>query len=57
MHANRLYRQTAASSGDDRVVSLLDDLERVLLEVAHSPEELHGVEIGKRCGNELKTKD
>ena len=42
VHANRLYRQTAASSGDDRVVSLLDDLERVLLEVAHSPEELHG---------------
>ena len=42
VHANRLYRQTAASSGDDRVVSLLDELERVLLEVAHSPEELHG---------------
>lgn len=45
VHANRLYRQTAASSGDDRVVSLLDDLERILLEVAHSPEELHGARL------------
>jgi hypothetical protein len=45
VYANRLYRQTAATSGDDRVVSLLDDLERVLLEVAHSPAELHGVRL------------
>jgi hypothetical protein len=45
VHANRLYRQTAATSGDAGVVSLLDDLERVLLEVAHSPEELHGVRL------------
>jgi hypothetical protein len=45
VYANRLYRQTAATSGDARVVSLLDDLERILLEVAHSPEELHGVRL------------
>jgi hypothetical protein len=45
VYANRLYRQTAATSGDGRVVSLLDDLERVLLEVAHGPEELHGVKL------------
>jgi hypothetical protein len=45
VYANRLYRQTAATSGDAGVVGLLDDLERVLLEVAHSPEELHGMRL------------
>jgi hypothetical protein len=43
--ANRLYRQSAAASGERAVTDVLDDLERVLLEVAHvaataSPEEL-----------------
>lgn len=37
LESNRLYRQTAASAGDTATASLLDDLERVLLEVAHSP--------------------
>lgn len=40
VHTNRLYRQTAVSAGDERVVSLLDQLERVLVEIAHSPDEL-----------------
>ena len=35
--ANRLYRQTAASTGDVAMASLLDDLERVLVDVAASP--------------------
>jgi hypothetical protein len=34
---NRLYRQTAASTGDVATASLLEDLERVLLEIANSP--------------------
>ena len=34
--ANRLYRQSASFSGDTDVVKLLDDLERVLIEVAHA---------------------
>ncbi len=34
---NRLYRQTARSTGDNGVATVLDDLERVLLEIAHSP--------------------
>jgi len=34
---NRLYRQSAALAGDERLGRMLDDLERVLLEVAHSP--------------------
>jgi hypothetical protein len=34
---NRLYRQTARSTGDTAVASVLDDLERVLMEIANSP--------------------
>ena len=37
LESNRLYRQTAASSGDTATAALLEDLERVLLEIAHSP--------------------
>jgi hypothetical protein len=37
LESNRLYRQTATSAGDIATASLLDDLERVLLEIAHSP--------------------
>ena len=35
--ANRLYRQTAVRAGDARVAGVLDELEPVLLEIAHSP--------------------
>ena len=35
--ANRLYRQTALSTGDAAMASVLDDLERVLVDVAASP--------------------
>ncbi len=45
VHTNRLYRQTAVSAGDERVVSLLDQLERVLVEIAHSPDELAPAEL------------
>lgn len=34
--ANRLYRRTAAASGDQAVADVLDDLERVLIEIAGS---------------------
>jgi predicted anti-sigma-YlaC factor YlaD len=37
---NRLFRQTAEETGDEAVASVLDDLERVLVEVANSPAEL-----------------
>ena len=36
--ANRLYRQSAALAGDQQMGRMLDELERVLLEVAHEPE-------------------
>jgi hypothetical protein len=42
---NRLYRQTAARTGDTRVASVLDDLEPVLLEIAHGPERLTPEEV------------
>jgi hypothetical protein len=37
---NRLYRQTALQEGDAGLASVLDELERVLLDVAHSSEEV-----------------
>lgn len=46
--ANRLYRQTALTTGDSTIVDLLDELERVLVDVAatsgqSSPRELEDV--------------
>jgi anti-sigma factor RsiW len=35
--ANRLYRQTAVSTGDTAMASLLDELERTLVDIAASP--------------------
>lgn len=35
--ANRLYRQTAARAGEAGLASVLEDLERTLIEVAHRP--------------------
>jgi hypothetical protein len=37
---NRLYRQTALQEGDAGLASVLDELERVLLDVAHSPDKV-----------------
>jgi hypothetical protein len=38
--ANRLYRQAALRAGESGVASVLEDLERVLLEIAMSPDRL-----------------
>jgi len=43
--ANRLYRQTAARAGEPGLASVLEDLERALLEVAHSPSRLSSEEF------------
>jgi hypothetical protein len=40
LESNRLYRQTAATNGDVATAALLEELERVLLEIAHSPSEV-----------------
>jgi hypothetical protein len=45
--ANRLYRQTAASTGDAAVADLLDELERVLVDVAASPDQVSGRDLGE----------
>lgn len=44
---NRLYRQTALQEGDAGLASVLDELERVLLDVAHSPEEVTPAQLEK----------
>ena len=40
VESNRLFRLTAASAGDTATASLLEDLERVLLEISNSPSEM-----------------
>lgn len=40
LDSNRLYRQTANSTGDTAVANVLDDLERMLLEIANGPSQL-----------------
>jgi hypothetical protein len=42
--ANRLYRQTVARTGETGVASVLDELERLLVEVAHRPSSLSPAE-------------
>ncbi len=42
---NRLYRQTAEHTGDRAVSDVLDELDRVLLEIAHSPAELSSEQL------------
>jgi hypothetical protein len=42
---NRLYRQAAFKAGDSSVSNVLEDLERVLLEIAHSPSQLNSAEL------------
>ena len=37
---NRLYQQTAKNSGDTAMASTLDELQRILLDVANSPDEV-----------------
>jgi hypothetical protein len=41
----RLYRQTATSTGDARIASLLDELERVLVDIRNSPSQVTPEEL------------
>jgi hypothetical protein len=45
LEENRLYRQTALEQGDAGLASVLDELERVLLDVAHSPEQVTAAQL------------
>ena len=42
---NRLYRQTALRSGDTAMAGVLDDLERVLVDIAHEPSKMAPAEL------------
>ena len=41
----RLYRQTAATTGNTSVTAILDELERLLLDIAHGPSRLSPAEL------------
>ena len=43
--ANRLYRQSAAQAGDETTGDVLDELERVLIEIANAPEDASKEEL------------
>jgi len=45
LEENRLYRQTALEQGDTALAGVLDELERVLLDVAHSPQQVTPVQL------------
>jgi hypothetical protein len=45
LEENRLYRQTAEDEGDSAVAGVLDELERVLLDVAHSPQQVSAAQL------------
>jgi hypothetical protein len=42
---NRLYRQTALQTGNTEMAGVLDDLERVLVEIAHEPPQMGPKEL------------
>jgi hypothetical protein len=44
--ANRLYRLTAASTGETALSSVLEELERSLIEIANSPQSISSLELG-----------
>src|SRR5947208_16327839 len=45
LQENRLYRQTALQEGDKGLASVLDVIERVLLDVAHSTEQVTSAQV------------
>jgi hypothetical protein len=54
--ANRLYRQAVSESGDTNVAALLDDLERLLVEIAASPGTLAAEDM-ERVRQRIAAKD
>ena len=47
LEENRLYRQTALQEGDNVMASTLDELERFLLDVANSPDQITPAQLEK----------
>ena len=44
---SRLYRQTAQHTGNTAVASVLDDLDRVLMDIANGPSKISPAELEK----------
>ena len=47
LESNRIYRQTAERAGESGLASVLDDLERTLLEIVHSPSRIDAADLGQ----------
>jgi hypothetical protein len=45
LNASRLYRQDAVDAGEDSVASVLDELERNLIEIVHSPSRISAADL------------
>lgn len=45
VESSRLYRMSAANTGDTATANVLDELERVLLDIAHGPSEVTGAQL------------
>jgi hypothetical protein len=45
--ANRIYRQSATQNGNERIASVLADLEPVLIEISHAGATLSGTELAE----------
>jgi hypothetical protein len=45
--SNRLYRRTASDRGEENVATLLDELEPVLMQIAHAPSQVSPNELRK----------
>ena len=45
LDASRLYRQDAVAAGEDSVASVLDELERSLIEIVHSPSRISAADL------------
>ena len=56
LDANRLYRVSAQRSGEPAVAHLLDELERVLAEIADGPSELSPNEL-KKVRSRIQSQD
>lgn len=45
VNENRLYRQTAQRDKDSEIANVLDEVERVLIDIAHHPDSVSGKEL------------
>jgi hypothetical protein len=45
VNENRLYRQTAQHDKDTEIAGALDQVERVLIDIAHHPDSVSGQEL------------